>query len=325
MKKTLVALAVLAASGASFAQVTITGTYAAGYRASHIGATNADAGGLGIDSSSLNFAAGEDLGGGSKIAVYYGLDAANRSGAKGGNSGVDLTTGYGKFSYSLDEGSEFVTRAAGQAGGVSFDGKVTSSLSPAGDNFTYTAPAFGAVTLAFDYSESGAAEQALGAGSAGDGAITGQRQYQFRAAYAAGPLNATARYATYDSKTGATMQDNRVRLAVSYDLGAAKVGAGYSRLAYGTGTRTDTAVTLNVPLGATTVGASFANRNKDNIGNVTTGDGNASGYGLTASYAMSKRTSLNLSYANWTQANGGAVAPDANKSTETNLLLAHSF
>jgi predicted porin len=316
MKKTLVALAVLAASGASFAQVTLTGGYAWGYRASH-SATGADTAGLGIDTAGLKFAASEDLGGGTKMAVYLSIDSTTRKSISGGNSGADLSTNYGTFSYSMDEGSEFVTRAAGQEGGTSFDGKVTSGLAPATDNFTYTAPAFGPVKVAFDYTE---ADQSLGLGAAGDATDTAQRQYQLRAAYAAGPLNATARYAFYDSKEGNAQQSNRVRLAASYDLGMAKVGAGYSRLTYGAGTRTDTAATVNVPLGATTLGASWANRNFDNAKGNTATDGNATGFGLTASYALSKRTSLNLSYARWNK-----TAADAEKSTETNLLLAHSF
>ena len=319
MKKTLVALAVLAASGASFAQATVTGTYAAGYRMSH-DKTGADASGLGIDSSNVTFTATEDLGGGTVVKAYYGLDAINRAGAKGGNSGMSIAGSFGKLEYSLDEGSEFVTRGGGQAGGVSFDGKVTSSLSPAGDGVTYSYPLTSAVTLAVDYSESGAVEQALGAGSQGDGAITGQRQYQARVAYVAGPVNVTARYATYDSKGTNAMQDNRVRLAGSYDLGVAKIGAAYSRLAYVVGTRTDTGLTVNVPLGALTVGASYANRNWDNAKGSMAADGNANGYSFAATYALSKRTSVIATYARWNNA-----AADAEKSSETNLLLAHSF
>lgn len=316
MKKTLVALAVLAASGASFAQVTLTGGYAWGFRATN-DATGSRASGLGIDTAGLKFAASEDLGGGMKMDVYLSIDKTTRAAITGGNSGADLTTNFGKFSYNMDEGSEFVTRAGGQAGGVAFDGKVTSSLAPATDNFTYTAPAFGPVTVAFDFTE---ADQALGTGSAGVATVTGQRQYQVRGAYVAGPLNVTARYAFYDAKDGNGQQNNRIRLAGSYDLGMAKIGAGYSRLAYGAGTRTDTAATLNVPLGATTVGASWANRNWDNAKGVTTTDGNSTGFGLSATYALSKRTSLVANYARW-----NALPGDAEKSTETNLLLSHSF
>jgi hypothetical protein len=55
MKKTLIALAVLASSGASFAQVTITGNLAMGYRATT--APAGDASGFGVDTSQINFSA----------------------------------------------------------------------------------------------------------------------------------------------------------------------------------------------------------------------------------------------------------------------------
>ena len=79
MKKTLIALAVLAASGASFAQVTITGNYTAGYRVSSgVGATatanGADQGGLGNDTSALTFEAKEDLGGGMAAGAKMSVD-----------------------------------------------------------------------------------------------------------------------------------------------------------------------------------------------------------------------------------------------------------
>jgi len=48
MKKTLVAMAVLAASGASFAQATLTGSYAFGY-ATTSSAAGAKSSGLGTD------------------------------------------------------------------------------------------------------------------------------------------------------------------------------------------------------------------------------------------------------------------------------------
>jgi predicted porin len=72
MKKTLVALAVLAASGASFAQATITGTYAFGY-ASTTGGGVAASSGLGTDTADINFAASENLGGGMTASAKMGI------------------------------------------------------------------------------------------------------------------------------------------------------------------------------------------------------------------------------------------------------------
>lgn len=82
MKKTLLAMAVLAASGASFAQVTISGSLIMGYKATKSTGTSdvvapgpfvvnratsgADASGFGVDTSEIDFAIAEDLGGGAK-------------------------------------------------------------------------------------------------------------------------------------------------------------------------------------------------------------------------------------------------------------------
>ena len=94
-------MAVLAASGASFAQVTMTGEFTWGYKATNkvytkavdavaqtpgvLGAAAAAAAysdnksGFGVDYSNINFMASEDLGGGTKVSVLMGFDGADRS------------------------------------------------------------------------------------------------------------------------------------------------------------------------------------------------------------------------------------------------------
>ena len=73
MKKTLVALAVLAASGASFAQVSLSGEFAYGYSATTDAAGLKKSGG-GLDTAQLVFSAKEDLGGGTSVAVTMKTD-----------------------------------------------------------------------------------------------------------------------------------------------------------------------------------------------------------------------------------------------------------
>jgi len=105
MKKTLICLAALAATGASFAQVTVSGTAAWGYRSSTYlvtpagvrfdnllgGATRnntnaalgntTDSSGFGVDTSDIYFSVAEDLGGGMAIKAKMGLVGADRGGA----------------------------------------------------------------------------------------------------------------------------------------------------------------------------------------------------------------------------------------------------
>lgn len=325
MKKTLIAVAALAATSA-FAQVTITGGYAFGLKTATTGGATAGAadsisGGLGIDTAEVKFAASEDLGGGMKVDVSMGLNNIARVATVGGvDSSFGLTTSMGKLTYSLAEGADFISRTLGQSGGVGLDGKVFSSLAPATDSLSFDTMA-GPVALGFDYAESDAA---LGSGAEGASSVTKQRGVQVRVGYSSGPLKTTVRYAMYDSKGANTDANNRVRLGVAYDFGVAYAGAAYSRLAQTVGTRTDMGVSVSVPLGALTVGANWGSRNRDNAGGIVAADGTSIGYGLNASYALSKRTSVSLTTASWT-ANTATAAPSVNKSSETALLLAHSF
>ena len=86
MKKTLVALAVMAASGASFAQVTITGQYGFGYAQSSDSA-NATAGGLGISDSNISFV---EISAPAGFAIIF--PDANRSKASSNGDFIEYAT-----------------------------------------------------------------------------------------------------------------------------------------------------------------------------------------------------------------------------------------
>ena len=83
-------------------------------------------------------------------------------------------------------------------------------------------------------------------------------------------------------------------------------------------TTTDMLLGVSVPMGALTLGANWAQRElSDQVTSVDNGSYN--GYGLKASYALSKRTALSADYANWS----GTV--NGNKQSQYNVLLSHSF
>lgn len=342
MKKTLIALAVLAASGASFAQVTITGNYTAGYQAkTGIGATAASAGtdssGLGVDTSLVTFAAKEDLGGGMEAGASMKIDGLTRGGVNGGDSGLYISGGFGKIALDSSRGSDYLSGGTAGVGGVGLDGKVFSALT-AGDSIAYTSPSFGGFTFGLSHSESAidqAGEKAspigLGVGGAGTPAGTKyQRSSGVTLGYAAGPLAVNGNYTVWDQQgvgttdaTGAGNGKNRVSIRGSYDFGVAKLGAGFRSSQFVVGTRNDSFLAVGVPLGALTLGADWGSRTQndtvvDGNGNVTAGT--RTGYGLKAEYALSKRTSLIASYARWDDKVGAAAA-----TTETNLWVSHSF
>ncbi|MEY3782232.1 MAG: hypothetical protein RIS97_410, partial [Pseudomonadota bacterium] len=80
MKKTLLALAVVAASGAAFAQsATLSGSYAFGYQ-SATSAAGVRTAGIGTDTAAIALVATEDLGGGLKATAKVSLGGMMRDG-----------------------------------------------------------------------------------------------------------------------------------------------------------------------------------------------------------------------------------------------------
>ncbi|MDT8992548.1 porin [Curvibacter sp. APW13] len=326
MKKTLVALAALAATGA-FAQVTITGELAMGYQATTTGgATTADAGGLGVDTSQLWFNANEDLGGGTKIAASMSLAGADRSGesgdgsVRGRNATLTLTTNVGAFVLGSAKAADYLS--GGVAGlGVywnGFDNKVFSARSNR-DTLSYILPV-GAFTLTLSTQES-AGLQGIGAGQTGDGVATGQRLNVIAGKYASGALVVDGQWLQFDSRGDNTdaLSKDQLRLSGSYDLGSVQLGAGLTQ-ASTTGKQkvTDSLVAIKVPMGALTLGAQLANRRVDDSTVLT--NGSRGGYSLNAQYNMSKTTYVVANYARWDASVGAA-----NASSQYNVLLVKDF
>lgn len=328
MKKTLVALAVLAASGASFAQVTMTGEFTWGYKAT----SNAgvDASGFGVDYSNINFAATEDLGGGTKVSVKMGIDGADRSGdgtiiggagyTTGQDANITLTGGFGKLMMATMENGKYLGNGIANAGDpawIDLDGKVESAKNN-GDRIQYSY-AFGPVTLGLQHLEA-AAGLGEGAGSTGS---TAQRRNLIEVTYAAGALTANAGYAAYDNQIDSPTSitnTNRVRASANYDFGVAKVGFGVENTKRTNGSVTDTFLGANAPIGALTLALSWESDKVDNGGVATVTDGTRSGYGVGAAYALSKRTQLIANYRSWE----GTVNAST-RSTDTRLYIDHSF
>jgi Gram-negative porin len=348
MKKTLIAMAVLAASGASFAQATITGNVIAGWKQS-TSAAGADASGLGFDTAEFYLNASEDLGGGLTAKAKLGLSKVDRgnsgagtasgaanngldSFATGGDTVISLGGGFGTVAISQTRGADYLTSSASSAlggVGIGMDGKVLSSRTVR-DALGYTLPTFvTGLTLAVSYNEP-TSINGIGAGAAGStaGLSTANRYIGYSARYNAGPLKVDGAYFIYEQTgtvtTTATNDNTAIRLSGAYDLGMLSLGLGTQVNRQTDGTRTDMQFAVAVPLGKTTLGANWVQRKFDGYTSAGSSpaqaQGSYSGYGVSAQYDLSKRTALIAKYGRWDTA-----VVTANTSSETQLWVSHSF
>ena len=374
MKKTLIALAVLAASGASFAQVTVTGSIISGYKQSSVsgaagtglglqkngalasvadtfvggsgGNATGDSSGLGLDTSTITFAASEDLGGGMKVDASMNIDTLNRGSVAGGDSSLKLTTSIGRFTLQTYKPVDYLSGGISGVGGAGLDDRVFSARVNR-DSVGFDTK-LGPVYLGIAQLEAGPSKKdttaalGLGVGSSGDASTVAQRINSYSATYVGGGLIANLNYLTYDNRdnTDSTYKDV-IRTSASYDFGFVKLGAGYSVTTTMAGaTVKDSLIAASVPVGSWTFGANYGAGEVNgssiaynaiakakgvavaNALGIQAGDldGTRSGYSLTAAYALSKRTSVTASYVNWLSSPFAA-----SRNNETTLLLAHSF
>jgi len=311
MKKTLVALAVLAASGASFAQVTITGQYGYGYKTTTTGADSK--GGLGISDSNIVFGVSEDLGGGLKASAQMKIDGINRGGIGGGDSFVTVSGGFGTLSLGL---AEYDTDLPDQFG--TFLGATLATYSKNDSeriaDFVQYSTTLGPVGVSVRHTEN---DKALGAGAAGS---SSPRLNTVAASYAVGALSVKADYSVYDNKGDAAVSslDNRATLGGNYDLGVAKLGLGYQRTAWTLGaSASDAFIGATTAFGALNVGVDYLSSKLDGFG---ANDKTYSGWGVQATYNLSKRTNVRFRYSSV----DGSLA-NTDKTNATAVALYHNF
>jgi len=308
MKKTLVAIAVLASAGAASAQYTLSGGYTFGYKASDVAGVSAS--GFGNDGASIKITAVEDLGNGLTATASIGAGGLVRSinsaagAAAGGfvdgeNANLALAGGFGAVTLATNEGT--VSLSGWQGPASAFDGKVLSALTLR-DSISYTLPKFGDFTVGLGYTED--SDAGLGYGASG-----ADKSFSAYLAYAAGPVSARVLYATYKEST----VDNAYNLRASYNAGVVVVGGGFAQTNYTTGARRDFVVGGNIPMGAVTLGANYASR-------VQTTGKKDTGTSLGVSYALSKSTSVNFAHTGWKK-----NSVTGSNDTETTLAISKSF
>jgi predicted porin len=322
MKKTLIALAVLAASGASFAQssVTLSGVYSFSYQKdltsttanpTYIGGTSTPSGaltagaakGFAVTDANLKLAAVEDLGGGLKASFDYTLETGAQRGTMTtrADSGIGLSGGFGAVALRNTRSSDLIAAIGSPAVNLP-DGLYDSSdivKRGAIDAVSYTLPAFNGVTASFTFSEA--------AGTDGNISLpaTDKSAYTLGVVYASGPLTVGAALKSMNSPASTTKATN-YELMAAYDLGVAKVSYAFDGKSETTGVYASDAqgVSVTVPMGALTLGANYFKRDTKKVTEVG------------AAYAFSKRTTLSV-------ASGKQTADAAGN--QMRVRLAHSF
>jgi len=298
MKKTLVALAAVAAAGGAFAQSTLTGEVSYGFAS--VTAANSTLSGFGLEAADITIATTEDVEGLGKMSASINIDASSGRdvGTTAGDvklglaltNGLAITTGNVKGSSYLGSG----LAAAGADFEVNMSGKILSSRT-SNDFIGLTFEVMPGAKLSYTHTE---ADSAIGTGSASAAATTTQAYDTVALAYSSGALAANVQARTYNNQVASstTSAQYKSRGSVSFDMGVAKIGAGVDSTNYTYGnTDTQSAFGITIPMGALTLGGQVASR-------VTSGGtSNYSRSGTLAGgmYSFSKRTYAFAQYYNY--------------------------
>jgi len=300
MKKTLVALAAVAATGGAMAQAVMTGYIAFGYE-SATSSANATTSGMGMDDAEINFAIAETIEGVGKLSAAMGFTNGGKGNAAVGNDAtIKLTTDSGTaVTMGTTKGASYLTGGVAAVGtnyNWDLSGRLFSSRS-INDAVSIKIPLSQGLSLSVAHAEAAVASYWTGTGAAGNG--TEQRYNTASVDYSSGDLVANAGYRSYDNTTNnsTSSANTRNRASVSYNLGVVKVGVGYESTAYMYGnSKTDSLLGVNVPVGGNlSLGTQFAQVSTS--GNASAASNyNRNGYLLGANYNLSKQTYLAAHY-----------------------------
>ena len=338
MKKTLIALAAVAATGAAFAQssVTLFGVADLAYTYSKTGAAKTSSmTDSGIASSRFGVRGEEDLGGGLKAGFWLeaGTNPDNGTGDATNNNNRDATAlaapragtqgltfnrrstlslmgGFGELRLGRDYTPHFWNHTVFDPFGTNGAGSsAANNVNAIATNFTgvrasnsigYFSPSFSGVAVQL---QTYMGEVATPAAKAGNG-------NSLRVTYAQGPVSVAA--ATGKTTTGAGTDWQATNFGASYDLGVAKVMAISSKdKVTGAADIKGTLFGATAPMGAGVAKIAFSNSKQ---GTTVDTDKIALGY----VHSLSKRTSIYTTYANTKPKTG-------DKTTALDLGVAHSF
>jgi predicted porin len=327
MKKSLIALAVLAASGASFAQSSVTvygladvwvGSVKTEDGKGHdVTTTKMESGG--VNTSRWGLKGSEDLGGGLKANFLLEQAIKLDTGAAAGfsrQSYVGFSGGFGEVKVGK------VWTAFDDVSGASDAMFDSPALAPMNIIFNsvnyqanpsntiyYTSPTYSGFSGAFSYS----LDEKVAAASS----VT-----SLSLSYAAGPIAAQFGYQSENLKSSSD-DTAYVRLGASYDFGVATAKFAYGKVTdVGNVSGADTneyQLGVDYPVNAAlTLSASYA-RSDDNA---KAGDQTRKGFGVAGAYSLSKRTFL---YGGYTNNSFSQVGAGDSKVSAFALGVQHKF
>jgi len=281
MKKTLIAMAAVAVAGVASAQVTITGKLGVGVRDSSNMART-----MYTSDSGVTFSATEDLGGGMTAAASF---TTSGMGAQGTNVGADgssisLAGGFGKVLFGT-------ATAGNDLLGVGSSLKLSADTAFDTDNSGYASSyAYMDYTLPA-IADGLTAVVRLANGSTANSVMLTNEDAQWRLTYASGPVTAT-----YNTTGGTSPASD---MSVSFDAGVAVLKyAADTKRASSKGKRSGFSITA--PVGGLTV--AMSSESQAAYTSTATADSGTSYTKATANefsvtYALSKRSSVNASWA----------------------------
>ena len=332
MKKTLIALAVLATAGTAFAQSTVYLTGLVGAAAQSFDSFGSSRQrGISLTDATIKVGVTEDLGSGLKAAANIQFDSIGSSsdatfgkGLLRRNTSVSLTGGFGQVSFTNTRSGNLLTKGmvapANLYNGI-YDGSLVVTRG-AVDALTYGAQ-FGDFTGSVQYVEAGATAPGVTPSRTLDGEWNAKVKVGvLNAGYAKGPIAAGVALKGYSFRAnqdatyvalglGHIARKNRVEAFATYDFGMAKIGLGYDGKNVGTPEGSplgevagDQFAAIRTPGTAQYVrfnnAAAYSIGVSAPFGPVTVGANYAKRdiaklTEVVADYALSKRTSLNAS------------------------------
>lgn len=309
MKKNLIAVAVLAASGAASAQSSVTlygiaDVWFGSAKSGDLRQTRIDSGG--VDESRFGLKGSEDLGAGLKANFVLEQGFSIDTGAAGTTNnffgGAAANATFSRYAYVGLSGG-FGEAKIGKTG-TAYDDisgatrpAFNSALSPDSNvwvshaNYQWN-PSNSVYYVTPNLSGfSGAASYSLGENKTAT--VSAGNVSSFNVKYEGGPVYAGLAYQT-EKAAGAATATKFTRLNGSYDLGVAKLLAGYGHVAdFGTvGSKTsEYEIGADFPVSsALTISGGYAHSKTSDI--VGVNDIKRNGYSLAAAYSLSKRTYL---------------------------------
>jgi len=248
MKKTLIALAAVAATGAAFAQSSVTLYGVADAAIGQSGATGATGTGTAtkadtqfLSGSSMNNGTSrwgvrgtEDLGGGLKAGFNFeqGLSLTDGAAASGfaRAAWMNLSGGFGEVRLGRTLNPSFFALAAWELTGTANYSAVSSQFGQVTGGYrnnsqvAYTTPSFGGVTATLGYIAKG------NDASTATGATGLQSKVDLNVIYRGGPLAVALGYNKLGNLPAAaptTLSDANVHVGASYDFGAFKLAGSF--------------------------------------------------------------------------------------------------